>query len=319
MTAQDVLARVEGEGFKLRTISGSVRFLPRPDKQPSEDLRRDVRQYEAELVLILPVTDPGEPTPLRPETAPEPRQRTLLGRRILEGVNPPEPLIAGILYRGTVNSWHGEAGDGKTTIALWASLLLIQQGHTVLWLDEEAGPDQIAEKLEAMGANPEELDARFHYYNSPAFSMHPADLAELHGIVAAVKPALIVWDSAPDAFAAAKVHEDSADEITQWMRVVATPLARAYHCALVLLDHVTKSAEGRNGYARGSGAKKAKMDASFTVIKTADFDRNRLGVLSSLIRFTVGGRDGDLVCERHEVVPEQAEDLTPRDRAILKT
>ena len=332
MTAQDVLARVESEGFKLRNINGSVRFMPRPDRQPSEDLRRAVRQNEPELVLVLPAdpTEPTEPTPLRPHSAPEPRQRTLLGQRMIEGVDLPQALIPDILFRGTVNSWHGEAGDGKTTIALWAALRLTRDGLDVVWFDEEAGPDQIAEKLEAMGATPEELDARFHYYANPGFSMETADLVELHAIVDAVRPAMLVWDSAPDAFAASKVHEDSADEVTQWMRLVAAPLARDYDLALVLLDHVTKSAEGRNGYARGSGAKKAKMDASFTVIKTADFDRNRLGtiemkraknrlgVLAPLVRFTVGGRDGELICERHETAAEQGEELNDRDRTLLR-
>lgn len=329
MTAQEILAWVESEGFKLRNINGSVRFLPRPDRQPSEDLRRAVRHNEPELVLVLPA-DPPEPTPLRPHSAPEPRQRTLLGQRMIEGVEPPQALIPDILFRGTINSWHGEAGDGKTTIALWAALKLIRDGLNVLWFDEEAGPDQIAEKVEAMGATPEELDAHFYYYANPGFSMDTADLVELHAIVDAVRPAILVWDSAPDAFAASKVHEDSADEVTQWMRLVAAPLARDYDLALVLLDHVTKSAEGRNGYARGSGAKKAKMDASFTVIKTADFDRNRvgtiemkraknrLGVLAPLVRFTVGGRDGELICERHETAAEQGEELNDRDRTLLR-
>ncbi len=329
MTAQEILAWVESEGFKLRNINGSVRFMPRPDRQPSEDIRRAVRQNEPELVLLLTPSESGEPTPLRPHAVSEPRQRTLLGQRIIEGIEPPQPLIPGIVYRATVNSWHGEPGDGKTTIALWAALELIRKEMNVLWFDEEAGPDQVAEKLEAMGAIPEELDAFFHYYAYPAFSMDVGDIVELHAIIKAVQPVFVVWDSAPDAFAASKVHEDSADEITQWMRVVATPLARDFNLALVLLDHVTKSAEGRNGHARGSGAKKAKMDGSFTVIKTADFDRNRLGtiemkraknrlgILTPLVRFTVGGRDGELVCERHEIATEQREELSDRDRSLL--
>ena len=74
------------------------------------------------------------------ETSEEPTGltgRQLIGKAITEGIEPPPMLIDGMLYEGMVHAWHGEPGAGKTLLALWAALRIMQEGRKVLYLDEE--------------------------------------------------------------------------------------------------------------------------------------------------------------------------------------
>ncbi|PLS84123.1 MAG: hypothetical protein CYG60_19610, partial [Actinobacteria bacterium] len=174
--------------------------------------------------------------------------RVLIGELISKGVEPPTQLIEDFLYEGRVHAVVSEAGTGKTLLALWAALEVMKEGGSVLYLDEENGGRLIGERLLNMGADLEMLDRSFFYHHSPGITLKANALAELRVTAEAVRPALVVFDSLPDFLALAGLNENEAADVTRWFLEVARPLRDA-GSAVLLLDHVVKSAEGRGRYA----------------------------------------------------------------------
>jgi hypothetical protein len=131
-----------------------------------------------------------------------------------------------------------------------------------------------------------------------------------------VKPALAVFDSFADFLALAGLNENDAGDVTRWVTEVAQPL-KNNGCAVLLLDHVTKNGETRGRYARGSGAKLAKVDVSWTLTQSAPFDRETVGEITLVrhkdraacllkrLRFAVGGTERGLLFRRCEGVVEE--------------
>jgi len=169
MTAKEILAWVESEGFKLRQLDGSLRFMPRPDKQPSEDLRRAVRQNEPELVLLL-TADPPEPTPLRPlEGFPTLTLAELASRppvdHLVEGFIPEHGFCAVIGKPGALKTFFCmDLGLCIATGALFHGREVRQGGVTYIVAEGGAG---IGQRAVAWGIErSRELPENFHVIDS---------------------------------------------------------------------------------------------------------------------------------------------------------
>lgn len=256
--------------------------------------------------------------------------RVLIGERIASGTEPPDELVRDLIYAKRLHSLSSEPGDGKTLCALWAALEVGRQDRPVLYLDAENGPALIAERLEELGAEPDGLDEWFHYHPAPEISLDADSLAALRATIENVRPALAVFDSLPDFLALAGLDENSAGDVTRWILKVPQ-LIKDAGCAVLLLDHVTKSVEGRGRYARGSGAKLAKMDVAWSLSRTMPFDRERVGEITLSLRkdreaylptrqkFSVGGGEAGLVFARSTGTIEEpgADGLTDKQRQIL--
>lgn len=259
--------------------------------------------------------------------------RVLIGERIAGGAEPPAQLVKDVLYRGRLHAVNAPAGEGKTLLALWAGLEVLRQGLPVVYLDAENGPAVIAERLKDLGADPAMLDGLLHYYPSPEIALDAGALDALSATAEAVRPALAVFDSLPDFLAVAGANENDATDVTRWMLAIPQ-LLKDSGCAVILLDHVAKAAEGRGRYARGSGAKLAKVDVSWSLLQTVPFDRGRVGeielklhkdreaYLPACQKFAVGGAEGGrLVFRRADGVIEETgtDGLTDGARRALKT
>ena len=228
-----------------------------------EEFRALVAELEEYVPSSADDSTDSEPTRLG-------QRRVLLGQRMIDGVAPPDHLIENILLRGGVHTLAGEPESGKTIIALHFALRTMDAGLPVLFLDEESGPDMLTERLESMAADPAMLDALFHYVPFASLGITPRETAELMDYIAAIRPGLIILDSLADALQAANLDENDALDVTAFMKSWPVPASRIYGATVVLLDHMTKAQE-HTGYARGSGAKKAKMDAVWLVVKSAEF------------------------------------------------
>lgn len=246
------------------------------------------------------------------------RNRRSVGQAIREGIPEPEWLLPGLLYAEKIHWWHGEPGGGKTLLMLGLIVKLINDGRTVMLVDEESGLETTADRLSRLGADPDKLDRHLLYYERPGLTMSPEDLDALFMAAKGYKPGLIVFDSVADLLDQAGLSEDENTEVTKWAKSVLEPLAREYGCAVVCIDHVTKSAEGRGGYARGAGAKKSKADAAWKVTPTKEFnattigtikleaDKDRLGRLEPRHTFRIGGDGkGGIVCEAVDKVERE--------------
>jgi len=278
---------------------------------PRAEVERTVRSaYRYEPGGLAVVTSPVTQETPQPDRG----ARRLLGELISQPEPPTDWVVEPVLVGGRVHLLYGEPESGKTIVALSWALSLIGQGHNVLFVDEEGGEVAIAGLLRSMGADPETVDRHLHYLPAPGLGQ-PEDLAWLTGYAAGIQARMVLIDSLTDMLAIAGVDENAGTEVTGWMVTVAQAIAHQPHApAVVLVDHIPKDAENTR-YAVGSRAKKAKSDVLWLVTKVAPFDRttigqvrltrhkNRPGVLPDGITYTVGGKDGRLVC--HPFDPSQ--------------
>jgi hypothetical protein len=168
----------------------------------------------------------------------------------------------------------------------------------------------------ALGATADEVREHFAYY--PYTEPTLADADELAEEMAALEPALVVFDSGADMYVASGLNENDNMDMTEWARAFSQRLSRALGIASVVLEHVTK--KGDDSYQRGAGAKKAKVDASWRLEVLSPFDhetvgeveltrkKDRLAHLPPALRYRVGGNGtGTTVFERVPIEDEEAQ------------
>lgn len=208
---------------------------------------------------------------------------------LLTGNPTPPSMLTGWLYAGGLHIMQSEPGVGKSWLALWQALGVMREGGTVIYLDEEGGPELVAERLRAMGADPDLIRSRFRYFAFEGRAWDAADAAALEALLRTLErdghdPRLAVLDSLPDFLASAGVDENSAGEVTAFVARIATPL-RKFGTAILALDHLAKptgggrGARSRSRYSRGSGAKLAKANATIHVEQQTEFNRTTNGLL----------------------------------------
>lgn len=237
-----------------------------------------------------------------------------LAELIEGGIVPPPFLIEDVLYEGKAHALLGEPGDGKTLLMLALAVAVISAGATVAWFDEENGANVIASRLDSLGADLEDVRERFAYYPFTEPTLDDAD--ELAAEMASLNPALVVFDSGADMYAASGLNENDNMDMTRWAQEFSQRLARVHGVASVVLEHVAKNSD--SSYQRGAGAKKAKVDAAWRIEVHSPFDhetvgevglrrtKDRLAHLPPEVRYRIGGDGkGKTVFERIEVEDEQ--------------
>jgi KaiC/GvpD/RAD55 family RecA-like ATPase len=233
---------------------------------------------------------------------------TKLGDTMRHGIDPPAQLLPDLLYERGIHSIYAPGGTGKTIVALWCAVQVMEQGLNVIYCDEENGSDTIAELLQCYGAEPDLVDAHFHYAEFPHLTSKETErwTRTLH----TVRPAATFFDSFADMLALEGYDENSSVQVTQWIKDFAEPVKQLGGAALIL-DHINKANSGSG--ARGSSAKFAKVDVAWKLEGT-QFDRNttaeltikkdkdRMGSLPKKRTFTVGGDgNGNLIFDAGEI------------------
>lgn len=189
---------------------------------------------------------------------------------ILDGsYDPPTPTIGirsdglGLIYPGRVHSIAGEPGGGKTWLALHIITEAIQHGGTGALIDYEDTPTACVHRLKLLGLTSAQIRHQFHYIRPDgplatkggAIDVRTATrLQDLHADV-------VVIDSVGESLAVEGLPPNDDDAVTQWFRRLPRMLART-GSAVIGLDHVTKSKEGRDLWAIGSQRKLAAIDGA---------------------------------------------------------
>ena len=105
-------------------------------------------------------------------------------------------LIPPILEAGTVNVLYAKPGVGKSLLALQMALMLVRDGRTVVYVDDENRVSDVVERLQAYGADPGEL-ARLLLYSFAG--LPPLDTAtggaHLLALAATADAALVTLDA----------------------------------------------------------------------------------------------------------------------------
>ena len=255
--------------------------------------------------------------------APAIEGRVLLGRAILNGIDPPTELLPDVLLAGKAHNIFAPGGVGKTWVLVWIATELVRRGKKVVVFDLENGFRTYAERFEEMGGEPEALDELLHYYPFPVFD--PDSYAKM---LDEVKPDLVMFDSWIGFLAAEGRDENEAADISAWAEAYSKPALRR-GTAVVVLDHVPHEHDDRE---RGSRRKRDEVDVAWRLTKIGDFDRERMGLLAMTrvkdregwlperLTFEIGGDvgTGRFVMQRNDdLAPVKIVHLDGKQRAAL--
>lgn len=242
----------------------------------------------------------------------------------------PKPTMAEVMpgkflfYAEAVNEVHGEPAVGKTNILLAAAGKVLEAGGKVFYLDPEDIPARMVARLLALGIDRDAIRQRFFYLND----VGPADYALAHEWAKRLKPEMVILDGLAVALARDGYDENVHKDICAFFDGRIKPFTQI-GSAVVIADHVTKSAETRGRWSRGSGQKigcyhgvsyEIMLGESYTPAKAGHVrmkiskDRNGgvgpQGMVVAHLHFTPG-EDGVTTTEWKEPTP--AEEFRPTE------
>ncbi|EQM78198.1 bifunctional DNA primase/polymerase [Microbacterium maritypicum] len=169
-----------------------------------------------------------------------------------------------MFYAGKVNDVHGESESGKSWIALSATSETLQLGQRVIFMDHESDPQTVIGRLLRLGVTKDQIRAGLDYRRPQEFHLSEEmtkDMAAFDAL-ASNKAALIVIDGVTEAMGLMDMSPLDNDEIRKWWNSYPRRLARATGAAVVLIDHVVKSSDGRGRFAFGGQHKMAAVDGA---------------------------------------------------------
>lgn len=173
-----------------------------------------------------------------------------------------------LLYPGHVHSVAGESESGKSMLMLAVVVETIAAGGRVLFIDYESDPATVVDRLVKMGADPSELADHLDYVQPQTDPVNGPYLeASAWSAIKATRYELAVLDGVTEALSVSGVASIDNDEVTGWIRRVPRALARSTGAAVVLVDHVTKSAEGRGRFAIGAQSKLSALDGAAFIVE----------------------------------------------------
>lgn len=173
-----------------------------------------------------------------------------------------------LLYPGHVHSIAGESESGKSMLMLAVVAETIAAGECVLFIDYESDPATVVDRLVKLGADPSELAGHLDYVQPATDPVHgPYMEAAAWSALLGNGYALAVLDGVTEALSVSGVASIDNDDVTGWVRRVPRALARSTGAAVVLVDHVTKSTEGRGRFAIGAQAKLSTLDGAAYVVE----------------------------------------------------
>lgn len=206
-----------------------------------------------------------------------------------------------LIYPGRLHSIYGEPGHGKTWVALHLVREQLQRGNTVAYLDydEDDAGKSIALRLKSLGVSPQIVRESLRYLNPQGMGKSQEQWLKLKAQLRIWKPALVVVDTMAPALVELGLNEKDNSEVGAWY-AHARWLLRGLkpQAALVIIDHVVKSGEGRGRWARGAGDKLGRLHAAYGVESSAPFDRQTPGFIKLTVakdRAGEVGREGEVV------------------------
>lgn len=186
---------------------------------------------------------------------------------------PPEPDLMRrtdgrcLLYKGMVHTFQGESESGKSMLAQAVAAEILTDGGRVLYLDFESDRGTVAPRILQLGAPRDDVAARFDYLNPDEDPTSPLSAGYPHwqGILR-TEYDLVVIDGVNEALSVFGKSIIDNDDVTAWGRTFPRAIARETGAAVVCIDHVTKSKDGRGRFAIGAQAKLSYLTgASYTV------------------------------------------------------
>lgn len=177
---------------------------------------------------------------------------------VLDGTwEPPQPTVGrredgtGLFYPGRCHSVVAETEAGKTWFALSACLDEMKEGNHVVYLDFEDDEGGIVGRLLYLGAHRDRIRQQFHYLRPEGPLGTGIHLDDLRAVLAEHGPTLGVLDGITEAMDLHGFNPNDNKDASTFSKILPRKIA-ATGTAVVSLDHVTKSSDGRGRYALGA-------------------------------------------------------------------
>lgn len=198
-----------------------------------------------------------------------------------------------LFYPGRVNTVFGESGSAKTWLVLFAVKQEIEAGRPVFFIDFEDDLASAVHRLLTIGTDVAAIRERFHYM-APEEALDKKVRKALVRTLAKVSPSLVVIDSTGESMAIEGLNPYT-DDVAIWNRLLPKAATRC-GAAVVVVDHVTKSAEG-HGAPIGSQRKRAGVFAAYRAETVQEFSRGTAGSSQIVANKDKGGnhRKGEVI------------------------
>lgn len=187
-----------------------------------------------------------------------------------------------LIYRGLTHSFHGETESCKSLVLQYAALQEIAKGNNVLYLDFESDARQIQERFRNFGVTPAQM--RHLGYMELRDRFNPQD-PEWLAVLDSREWSLVILDGVTEAMTLLPKVEgvdvaDPNEKAALFHRLMPGAIAERTGAAVVQIDHVTKSTDGRGRMAIGGQHKMSALTgAAYTVEPVAretDADGERI-------------------------------------------
>jgi hypothetical protein len=205
---------------------------------------------------------------------------------------------AALIYPGRLHTLVGEPSNGKTWVAVAAVAEALNDERVAVVVDLEDSPRIWVERLRRVGVDDKALALGLRYIR-PSERLRQEQAADLVPVLDE-SPALIVVDAFSGLLALEGADPNAAADVERTYARVLRPM-RECGAAVLLLDHVVKSREGRGRWATGSERKLSALDGAGYVLESVrPFGRGRTGhgrLRLAKDRLGEVGAAGDVVAE----------------------
>ncbi len=175
-----------------------------------------------------------------------------------------------LVYPGKTHSFHGESESGKSMVVQWLAVQSLVAGDAVLYLDFESDEVEVVSRLLMLGAPPQAIIDLFVYVRPEANPYKVADERDAWLALLGRPYALAVIDGVTNALGVFGYKSKENDDLSNWSRVFPDPLARRTGAAVVMVDHVTKSTDGRGRFAIGGQQKMSALSGAGYTVEVAE-------------------------------------------------
>jgi hypothetical protein len=178
----------------------------------------------------------------------------------------PQPTVGqrtdgrGLFYRGKSHTVVSETEVGKTWLVLAAAWVEMLRGEHVLYIDWEDDEITAVDRLQTImprddlttrGYGDELIESNFHYLRPENDLRSKSSARDLGELLHTFPPALAISDGTTEAMALHSLDPIDNVDIATLNSILVKPLL-TFGPAVVALDHVIKSREGRGRYALGA-------------------------------------------------------------------
>ncbi|MGV9728464.1 AAA family ATPase [Streptomyces albogriseolus] len=172
----------------------------------------------------------------------------------------------GLLYPRHIHMFYGESESGKSWVALVAAAEELKAGRAVLFLDFESDALTIGGRLMALGVPAEAIAAHLTYVRPDG---SPEAHSEAYKALLSRPYRLAVLDGMTDAYMMLGLDPNSNTDVAQFIRTLPRRIADSTGAAVVMIDHVVKSGDGRGRFPIGSQHKLSALDGAAYVVEPA--------------------------------------------------